>query len=115
VDDVYAESSLVTKYDHAERYANIGSGIVVIPIDKKQGDYVITFRPEVITTVNWGGNPEEVLNFESDGKKYHPRNSFRLWKETVLKTSLPWHSDEITVAEQLRSFIFEFFSRVRYN
>jgi two-component system, chemotaxis family, sensor kinase Cph1 len=115
VDRIFSESRLVDRYDHAANYTQIGSGIIAIPIDKERGDYIIAFRPEIITDVNWGGNPDEAINFESDGKKYHPRNSFRLWKETVVHTSAPWHSEEVVIAEEVRSFIFEFSSKYIYN
>lgn len=115
IERVYAESNLSDKYDHAENYIDTGSGVLVIPIDKRRGDYIIAFRPEVIKTVNWGGNPEDAINFEPDGKKYHPRNSFRLWKETVVKTSQPWHTDELAIAEEIRNFIFEFSSKYIHN
>ena len=115
VDNIFAETNLVGRYDHAGNYAKIGSGIMVIPIDQKKGDFVIAFRPETVTTVNWGGNPDEAINFEADGKKYHPRNSFRLWKETVYQTSLPWHKDELAIAEEVKKFIFEYSSNYIYN
>ena len=115
IERVYAESNLSDKYDHAENYIDTGSGVLVIPVDRRRGDYVIAFRPEVITTVNWGGNPDEAINFEPDGKKYHPRNSFRLWKETVVKTSRPWHTDELAIAEEIRNFIFEFSAKYIHN
>lgn len=115
IETVYAETSLSSIYDDAGNYADIASGIIAIPVNAGRGDYVITFRPEVVTTINWGGNPEEAINFETDKKKYHPRNSFRLWKETVSKTSMPWHNDEIVIAEEMRTFIFEFSSKYIYN
>ena len=69
------------------------------------------FRPEVVKKVNWGGNPEQAINFEDDGKKYHPRNSFKQWQETLKQHSEPWSKEELEIAEGLRSFIFEYSSK----
>jgi light-regulated signal transduction histidine kinase (bacteriophytochrome) len=61
-----------------------------------------------VQQVNWGGNPNEAINFENDNIKYHPRNSFKLWQETVKNTSLSWTSDELTNAESFRNFVIEY-------
>ena len=105
---VYSTNSLAALYDDAREYSNLASGILFIPINKMKGDFVVCFRPEVIENINWGGDPNEAINFTDDGKKYHPRNSFEIWKQTVYQQALPWNKYEIEVAESLRSFLFEF-------
>jgi light-regulated signal transduction histidine kinase (bacteriophytochrome) len=112
---VYAEASLASEYHYASEFTKQASGMLAIAMDKDKGNYLLAFRPEVVTTVNWGGNPDEAINFESDGKKYHPRNSFRLWQEEVTNTSVKWHSDELQIADELRSFIFEYSSKFLSN
>lgn len=104
----YANNNLAGAYDDAAEYSDIASGVLVIPVDKDKGNYILCFRPEVVRTINWGGNPNEAINFEKDGKTYHPRNSFKLWQQTVRQTSLPWDQHELTAAEMFRSFAFEF-------
>ncbi|WP_025142893.1 GAF domain-containing protein [Pedobacter jeongneungensis] len=112
---VFSSSHLSELYDEAKAYEKIGSGILVIPIDGRRGDYVICFRPEVIREIKWGGDPEQVINFDKDGKNYHPRNSFKLWLQTVYGQSLPWSENELGIAESLRNFIFEFRTKQLYN
>lgn len=104
----FSINNLASIYDDAEEFAAIGSGLLAIPVDSEKGDYIICFRPEQVRTINWGGNPDEAINFEGDGKNYHPRNSFKLWQQTVRQTSLPWKGFELAAAEELRSFAFEF-------
>lgn len=89
--------------------------MMAIPIDAVKGDYVIVFKPEVIQHIEWGGDPDNAIQFEADQKNYHPRNSFEIWKQTVKETSAPWLQEEITMAESLRSLLFEFSSRYLYN
>ena len=115
INKVFSTNHLSGIYDDALEYAAIGSGILVIPIDSDKGDYIVCFRPEMVETINWGGNPNEAINFEKDGKSYHPRNSFTLWKEQVTHHSLPWKDEEIYVAESLRHFLFEFRTKQLYN
>lgn len=111
INKVYATDHLTDVYDEAAAYSDTASGMLVIPVDAAIGDYIICFRPERLHTISWGGNPNEAINFEQDGRNYHPRKSFQRWQETVKNTSLPWHGQELNVAETLRSFIFEFKTR----
>ncbi len=107
---VFYTDSLPAEYDQSRDFKEIASGILVIPIDANRDDYLILFRQEVVKTINWGGNPEERIQFEEGSGNYHPRNSFKRWQEQVLGTSLPWHPDEVAAAENLRGFIYEFLS-----
>jgi chemotaxis family two-component system sensor kinase Cph1 len=104
-EEVFYTDSLPKIYPSAEKFKNIASGLLAIPIGKR--NYVLWFRPEVIQTVNWGGNPNEAFEVnESEGNlRLCPRKSFELWKETVHLTSLPWQSVEIKAALDLRRAI----------
>jgi light-regulated signal transduction histidine kinase (bacteriophytochrome) len=64
---------------------------------------VIWFRPEVVETVRWGGDPHKPA--ESESGRLHPRKSFEIWKETVRHRSLPWHRSEIETVGELRNAI----------
>ncbi len=104
-EEVFYTDSLPKIYPDAEKFKNIASGLLAIPIGKR--NYVLWFRPEVIQTVNWGGNPNEAfeVNEEEGNLRLCPRKSFELWKETVRLTSLPWQSVEIKAALDLRRAI----------
>ncbi|MBW4646868.1 MAG: GAF domain-containing protein [Goleter apudmare HA4340-LM2] len=104
-EEVFYTDSLPSIYPDAERFKNVASGLLAIPISKH--NYVLWFRPEVIQTVNWGGNPNRAFEVsQSDGNvRLCPRKSFELWKETVRLTSLPWQYVEINAALELRKAI----------
>jgi light-regulated signal transduction histidine kinase (bacteriophytochrome) len=104
---VYATDNLPRSFSKSQEYADLCSGLIALPISLRKGDYILGFRPEVIQTVDWGGNPNERIQFEPDGKKYHPRNSFSKWKETLKHTSLPWAVQELEAAESLRISVLE--------
>lgn len=107
VEKVFATDSLPRTFSKSQEYAGVASGLIALPISYRKGEYILGFRSEVIKTVDWGGNPNERIQFAPDGKTYHPRNSFATWKETVKHTSLPWAAQEIEVAEALRTSILE--------
>ncbi len=104
-EEVFYTNSLSEIYPDAEKFKNIASGLLAIPIGKR--NYVLWFRPEVIQTVNWGGNPNQAfeVNEESGNLRLCPRQSFELWKQTVRLTSLPWLPVEIKAALELRKAI----------
>ncbi|OUL27838.1 cyanobacterial phytochrome A [Nostoc sp. RF31YmG] len=104
-EEVFYTDSLPRIYPDAERFKNVASGLLAIPISKR--NYVLWFRPEVIQTVNWGGNPNEAfeVNQSQGNLRLVPRKSFELWKETVRLTSLPWQFVEIKAALELRKAI----------
>jgi light-regulated signal transduction histidine kinase (bacteriophytochrome) len=105
---IYHQTSLSSVFEVSEKYASVASGILALPIQPERGSYILAFRPEAIQKVNWGGNPNEAVQFEADGKQYHPRNSFSQWQQTVKQTSLPWKPEEMEVAENFRNFVVEY-------
>ncbi|HEY0676731.1 MAG TPA: GAF domain-containing protein [Chitinophagaceae bacterium] len=104
--NVFHVTNLGDVYEPAQSYTDVASGIIVIPGNDNRGEYIIGFRPEVVREVNWGGNPNEAINFEKDQVSYHPRNSFRLWQQVVKNTSLPWLPGEVMVAEDFRKYVW---------
>ncbi len=103
---ICATQALSAEYEHAADFKDLGSGLLALHISHN-GDYLLGYRSEVIQTVSWGGNPNEAINFEKDGKVYHPRNSFNVWKETVSDISPPWREEELEAAEKLRVALLE--------
>jgi chemotaxis family two-component system sensor kinase Cph1 len=98
-------------YPGAEKFKDVASGLLAIPISKR--NYVLWFRPEVIQTVNWGGDPNHAFEAtQLDGHLYlSPRKSFEEWKETVRLKSLPWQIAEINAALELRKAIINIILR----
>jgi two-component system, chemotaxis family, sensor kinase Cph1 len=104
-DDLFYTASLPLVYSDAERFKQVASGLLAIPISKRS--YVLWFRPEVIQTVNWGGDPNQAYDLDESGDEPRlcPRKSFALWKQTVQLRSLPWQAVEIKAALELRKSI----------
>jgi two-component system, chemotaxis family, sensor kinase Cph1 len=105
-EDVFYTDSLPQIYFEAERFKNIASGLLAIPISKRS--FVLWFRPEVIQTVNWGGDPNKAYVLKGNDLedfRLCPRQSFALWKETVRLKSLPWQAAEVKTALEFRKAI----------
>lgn len=88
-------------------YKDIASGILAIKITSTQDKYLIWFRPEVVETVNWAGNPEDSLENSRNNIFLCPRQSFELWKETVHLQSSSWKKCEIDAALSLQKSIIK--------
>jgi two-component system, chemotaxis family, sensor kinase Cph1 len=79
------------------------SGILSCRINRELREYMIWFRPEVISTIQWAGNPEKVAEPDpANILQISPRKSFEAWSETVRGTSVPWKTEDIESAMHLR-------------
>ncbi|MCC3419015.1 MAG: GAF domain-containing protein [Microcoleus sp. PH2017_07_MST_O_A] len=104
--EIFYTDSLTKCYPEAEEFKNTASGCLAIAISPSQKIYVLWFRPEVIKTVNWAGNPNKAVLIDEDGShRLSPRKSFELWKENVRCKSLPWKQCEIDAALELKKAI----------
>lgn len=105
-EEIFYTDALAEVYPQAEKLRDVVSGLMAISISKSQKNYVLWFRPEVVQTVTWGGNPNKPVEVKQNGSiRLSPRKSFELWQETVLLKSLSWKPYEVNAALELRSAI----------
>jgi light-regulated signal transduction histidine kinase (bacteriophytochrome) len=64
---VFETQSLPKLYPAAEAFKAISSGMLALEISRIHRNYILWFRPEVIQTVNWGGNPNKPVEIQQDG------------------------------------------------
>lgn len=103
---VYETNSLGQIYPARAEFTADASGLLALLISRVKKTFILWFRPEVIQTVDWGGNPHKPLEIAEDGtQRMSPRKSFAKWQETVRGKSLPWKTCEIEAALELRSSI----------
>ncbi|MBZ8180233.1 ATP-binding protein [Oscillatoria salina] len=104
--EIFYTDELSRIYRPALAYKKQVSGLLAISIFGNRTCYqIVWFRPEIIQTVDWGGNPyQSITTIEESGKvRLSPRRSFELWKETVKGKSLPWNKLEIEAAIKLKN------------
>ncbi|MCJ2126175.1 ATP-binding protein [Methylobacterium sp. J-077] len=106
-DEVFVSEALSETIPEAATLTDRASGLLAISVSKKYASYILWFRPEVVRTVKWGGNPVKPALPDPKGgpDRLHPRKSFEIWKETVQGRSLPWSAAEVEAAKDLRSSV----------
>lgn len=103
---LFHTNCLTQVYPDAEAFTTSASGLLFLGISKVQRYGVFWFRPEVLQTIHWGGNPQDSVQIDTTGQpQLCPRSSFASWQETVRQTSLPWQPIEINGAIDLRNAI----------
>lgn len=79
---------------------------MIIVLSKEHKEYLIWFKPEILQTINWAGNPEKPVLISPDNvETISPRNSFEAWSQTVYGISLPWTLEEIESVQRLKEEI----------
>ena len=75
------------------------SGLLAVRISSVRQRYLLWFRPEIVQTVHWAGEPVK----ENASKSLSPRTSFESWKQIVHGRSEPWTEIEIESALDFRA------------
>jgi chemotaxis family two-component system sensor kinase Cph1 len=76
------------------------AGVMVLSISQVHRHQVMWFRPELVRTVKWAGDPAKQPRAE-DGR-IHPRRSFSSWQEQVRGRSAPWRVEQVSAVTELR-------------
>lgn len=100
--DVYETDRLAGQYPAAADYIGVASGVLALSISQLHDHFLIWFRPEIVQTINWAGNPHLKARAE-DPSRLSPRRSFAVWSETVKGISKSWRQSEIDTALEFRT------------
>lgn len=100
-----AIESMAELWPEAEGFAETSSGVLAISISQIRPDFIMWFRPEVVRTIDWGGDPTKPM---ASADRLHPRKSFEAWKQQVRLRSLPWSAAEVEAARGFRNAIRDF-------
>ncbi len=91
----------------------VASGALAMVLPTPLHSCVLWFRPELVHTVSWGGDPSKPLALEDDWSpaapqpRLHPRRSFEAWQQEVRGRSAPWGPAEIDAVTELRRSAIE--------
>ncbi len=97
--EIFHSSNLGAEFPASDAVREQASGLLVIRISAVQQRYLLWFRPELVSTVRWAGEPVKSVDATLH---LHPRASFDEWKEIVRGHSEPWTSMEIDSARDFR-------------
>ncbi len=98
--------SLPERYAPALAWKDTGCGLLATTISFPDSDVVsqknwlLWFRPEVIQTVSWGGDPSKQASRDTR-ERLHPRTSFDRWREEVHLKAVPFAPSEVAAAKSL--------------
>ncbi|OYY76350.1 MAG: hypothetical protein B7Y43_15785 [Sphingomonas sp. 28-62-20] len=98
----FATDRLSEIYPPAQAFTEVASGLLVIAVSRDPADFILWFRPELVETALWAGDPAKPMTTGPDGDRLSPRKSFEVWKHTVRGRALPWTSAETDSAFDLR-------------
>jgi light-regulated signal transduction histidine kinase (bacteriophytochrome) len=97
----FATSSLSNLFPRALEVSDVASGLLTFALPGFPQRRLLWFRPEVLETVHWAGNPTKSVAVDSS-KRLHPRRSFALWTEEARNRSQPWTASDLEAADELR-------------
>ena len=101
-DGVFSTDRLGEVWRPAAAFAGVASGVLVISVSEELSDFIIWFRPELVGTSDWAGEPAKLVASGPNGDRLSPRKSFEVWKETVRGRCLPWTPADLDAAFDLR-------------
>lgn len=97
--ELYESNELAAHFDEAKNFRS-AAGVLAVSISQVHRHLIIWFRPELVQTVNWAGDPRK-LAVSVDGR-IHPRASFASWAEEIRGQSKPWSPVEVGAVAELR-------------
>lgn len=110
--DLYYTHKLPEEFPPGLSEAKNASGLLVCRLSKQLKEYIIWFRPEIITTVKWAGDPDKPAHINTEGiMQLSPRKSFEEWTQSVKLTSETWKTEDILYAQKLKEEIITAINR----
>ncbi len=98
--DLWSSSHLSAELPWMESLSEIASGLLAVRISSVQRRYILWFRPEIVKTVRWAGEPGKIMEAN---QQLNPRNSFAEWKEIVRGRCAPWTAVQVESARDFRA------------
>ncbi len=99
---VFSTDRLSELWPPAAAFTAVASGVLVISVSDDPRDFIIWFRPELVGTISWAGEPIKLVAGGPNGDRLSPRKSFEVWKEEVSGRCLPWAAADLDAAFDLR-------------
>ena len=102
---VFYKHRLAVAFPPAAAYPELAAGLLAISISKVHRHLILWFRPQIMRTIEWAGDPRKALHSE-DGR-IHPRLSFATWKEQISGQSTSWSPATVATAAELRQALVD--------
>ena len=93
------DSLMEAGYPAASVLGDAVCGIAAVKINSN--DFLFWFRSHTAKEIKWGGAKHDPDD-KDDGRKMHPRSSFKAFLEVVKRRSLPWEDVEMDAIHSLQ-------------
>lgn len=97
----FVTDTLVLHHAPASAYTEIASGLLAAFVGTSRQHLLFWLKPEVPSTVTWGGDPRKPVLPGSGPVAVLPRRSFERWIEERRGHSTPWATWKVALAAQL--------------
>ncbi len=97
----FVTDTLVRNHAPAAAYTETASGLLAVFVGAERRHLLLWFKPEMPSTVTWGGDPRKPVLPGSGPVAVLPRRSFERWVEERRGHSSPWAAWKVDLAEQL--------------
>jgi len=95
-------ASLAPEVEHLR---DVAAGVLCVKLDDEGPDAALWFRPEIVASVSWAGNPHKAVESDESGLRLTPRKSFDSYVELVRNRSSAWQDWEVEVAGSVRGSV----------
>ncbi len=85
----------------------VAAGVIAVGLSRNCNRMLLGFRPEMVRTVDWAGDPAKSVTKGDGAVRLSPRGSFALWQQTVEGRSAEWTEIDLAVAGELRQRCME--------
>lgn len=99
----YSTVCLPLDYEPSLAYKDKACGLLAIKITSLDNHYLLFYKPELVNTISWAGNPSNTIEITKDS--YNPRESFKLFLETIRDHSSRWTTHDISSTSLIHSLI----------
>lgn len=106
-EDIFVTDHLSSLNPEFANLKDQASGILAIRTSENSSGILLLMRPEILSTIQWGGDPKKTLDNRNYQGQINPRQSFETWTEVVREQSQPWKKYQIIGLEQFKNLVFE--------
>lgn len=107
IKELFVTNEIGSQYPDGESMRQAASGVLAISLSQVHRMQILWFRPEVVETVRWAGEPAKGEKIVEGVLQINPRNSFASWQQIVRGKSDPWSDVETESAREFRNAVLE--------
>ncbi len=97
----YESSHFTQVFTEAAPFREIASGLLAVFVDESRETLLLWFRPEMPSTVTWGGDPRKPVLAGTGSVAVLPRRSFERWVEERTGHANPWAEWQVNLSRSL--------------